>query len=109
MSEPLARELPDTRKKDAIILRDAMKELLASEGWRMVSSFLLGQTAIRQQKLLEPCGGQDQAYAQEYMKGEAAAFKIAAAVPERLLRSAEETMALLEQGEDLPDEEIEDV
>ncbi len=102
MSDPAEsyRDKPDTRKIDAITLRNAMVVLLSSEGWRMLEKTLLGQSTTRQLQLLQPLASADGMYAQEYKKGEAAAFRVAAALPGKLHEDASLLLTSLTQGDD---------
>jgi len=71
-------------------IRDNLKVLLASEGWKIYYAIISSQQLIRfNQVVLNPLSGMDETFAQEYAKGEINGLRTAASLPQAIVESIE--------------------
>lgn len=71
-------------------LKHALKQLLASEGWKQYIGVITSQQRQRfDQVVLQPLPGADAVYAQEYMKGEIQGLRMAASMPQAIIEAIE--------------------
>jgi hypothetical protein len=68
--------------------RAALKDMLASRGWKVYSKIIEAQKVTRENAiLLMPLEDTSKVCVQEYMKGEAAAFRLVLAMPQNLVEA----------------------
>lgn len=84
----------------------ALKDLVASEGWAYYISVVETQHRARTDKiLLEPLSGTDAVYGQEYMKGEVQGLRLAVNLPQTLIETIEQELAMLKEKGDRHEDE----
>ena len=91
---------PDTRLADSVRLRNAMKALQASEGWKIFVTMLNGQRENIANELLRTPMKPDLVYAQEFDKGQIAGMWRALDLPRVMLEEAEAVIQGLQTPED---------
>lgn len=96
------------RLHEAVITRDALQELMHSDGWKVFCEYCAEQLQARRNAYeLTPLKSILEIGEQEFAKGEAATFRAVQEVPEMLLTIAQETINLITS--ELNDEEKADV
>ncbi len=78
------------RLREAVQQRNSFHDLLRSQGWDALAKVLEAQIETRRNKFeLVPLESLDQVYAQEFLKGELAAFRLILRLPKDALDDAQ--------------------
>jgi len=89
------REGVDVRLVDAVKVKAAMQQMMATEGWKMLVRQLVEQSESRKNKILGALDSADGVYEQEFKKGEIVGILLAVFLPKQILESADEVIKLL--------------
>jgi hypothetical protein len=100
----------ESQYEDAIRNVNALKKLVASEGWQILLDIAKEQMHNRREKIvLQPLSSMDEALPQEFMKGEVAGIQVLLSMPEVQIESSESILeALRRKGRKDDGEEEED-
>ena len=91
------------RYATAVNERDGMRELLATEGWKILSKNLEMQMQSFRATILQPVGAND-LYKQEYKKGQMWLAEFMVNFPEKVIAAAEELLEGLDPATDVSNE-----
>lgn len=100
MSEEEPLEGLDTRRSEAVGIRNAMPSLLKHEGWILLCDAMNEECLILYQRLLAPCASQEDAYMHEGLKAELRAIQRILSTPQHMLDEASAVIDALNERTD---------